>query len=192
MELERTEEGLNAPIFKGIILRSQVYVLLKERYVPFPCLLISKSYLTTWVSAYGRRDGQGRVGGRVLKKEDFVRYYPMKLSLDQMMLSIPDSDRQQFLARAASHASPISLSHCTWVFFLSISVYLFISLSLAIAHVLVLIDGTHVQDFQPYMASCPYTIWEMTRLPRVFNLFRTMGLRHLIVLKRYAQHKVQN
>eukprot|EP00045_Choanoeca_perplexa_P017127 m.242911 g.242911 ORF g.242911 m.242911 type:complete len:811 (+) comp17456_c0_seq2:52-2484(+) len=39
-------------------------------------------------------------------------------------------------------------------------------------------------DLTPYMSPCPFTVWDDTRLPRVFNLFRTMGLRHLVVLKR--------
>lgn len=39
-------------------------------------------------------------------------------------------------------------------------------------------------DVSPYMNLHPYTVHEEMSLPRVFNLFRTMGLRHIIVLVR--------
>ena len=39
------------------------------------------------------------------------------------------------------------------------------------------------QDVSDYMNPCPYTISHEAPLPQVFNLFRTMGLRHLPVLK---------
>lgn len=38
------------------------------------------------------------------------------------------------------------------------------------------------QDVTPYMNSCPYTVSPNTRISQVFNLFRTMGLRHLPVV----------
>jgi CBS domain-containing protein len=37
-------------------------------------------------------------------------------------------------------------------------------------------------DISPYMSSSPYTVYSHTSLTRVFNIFRTMGLRHLVVL----------
>eukprot|EP01147_Barroeca_monosierra_P005723 gene5723-7257_t len=39
-------------------------------------------------------------------------------------------------------------------------------------------------DFKTYMSPSPYTVWSDTSVSRVFNLFRTMGLRHLVVLDR--------
>ncbi len=39
------------------------------------------------------------------------------------------------------------------------------------------------QDISLYMNPCPYTISRETPLPQVFNLFRTMGLRHLPVVE---------
>lgn len=38
------------------------------------------------------------------------------------------------------------------------------------------------QDVTPYMNPCPYTVSPHTRISQVFNLFRTMGLRHLPVV----------
>lgn len=38
------------------------------------------------------------------------------------------------------------------------------------------------QDVTPYMNPCPYTVSPNTRISQVFNLFRTMGLRHLPVV----------
>ncbi|KAL5491616.1 hypothetical protein EMCRGX_G016934 [Ephydatia muelleri] len=38
-------------------------------------------------------------------------------------------------------------------------------------------------DLSPYMNPCPYLITSKSPLPQVFNLFRTMGLRHLPVIK---------
>lgn len=38
------------------------------------------------------------------------------------------------------------------------------------------------QDVTPYMNPCPYTVSPHTRMSQVFNLFRTMGLRHLPVV----------
>eukprot|EP00056_Hartaetosiga_gracilis_P005694 m.87790 g.87790 ORF g.87790 m.87790 type:complete len:868 (+) comp12249_c0_seq2:3-2606(+) len=38
-------------------------------------------------------------------------------------------------------------------------------------------------DMQPYMALCPYVVWKDSTVSRCFNLFRTMGLRHLVVVE---------
>lgn len=38
------------------------------------------------------------------------------------------------------------------------------------------------QDVTPYMNPCPYTVSPNTHISQVFNLFRTMGLRHLPVV----------
>ncbi|XP_077407329.1 H(+)/Cl(-) exchange transporter 6 isoform X1 [Vanacampus margaritifer] len=39
-----------------------------------------------------------------------------------------------------------------------------------------------IVDVTPYMNPCPYTVSPNTRISQVFNLFRTMGLRHLPVV----------
>ncbi|XP_061829246.2 H(+)/Cl(-) exchange transporter 6 isoform X1 [Nerophis lumbriciformis] len=39
-----------------------------------------------------------------------------------------------------------------------------------------------IVDVTPYMNPCPYTVSPSTRISQVFNLFRTMGLRHLPVV----------
>lgn len=39
-----------------------------------------------------------------------------------------------------------------------------------------------VQDVTPYMNHSPYTVNPDTSVPRVFHLFRSMGLRHLPVV----------
>lgn len=46
----------------------------------------------------------------------------------------------------------------------------------------VLMHCVCVQDVTPYMNPCPYTVSPNTRVSQVFNLFRTMGLRHLPVV----------
>ena len=40
-----------------------------------------------------------------------------------------------------------------------------------------------LQDLSLYMNPSPYTISHQAPLPQVFNLFRTMGLRHLPVMR---------
>ena len=40
-----------------------------------------------------------------------------------------------------------------------------------------------LQDISLYMNPSPYTISHQAPLPQVFNLFRTMGLRHLPVIR---------
>ncbi|KNC83041.1 hypothetical protein SARC_04689 [Sphaeroforma arctica JP610] len=45
-------------------------------------------------------------------------------------------------------------------------------------------DGQLFMDLTPYMHPCPYTVLHIAPLPRVFNLFRTMGLRQLPVTDR--------
>jgi len=42
-------------------------------------------------------------------------------------------------------------------------------------------------DLAPYMNPTPYTVHEMTSLPRVFWLFRALGLRHLVVVNNRYQ-----
>ena len=37
-------------------------------------------------------------------------------------------------------------------------------------------------DLRPYMNPVPYSVRESSPLSRVFTLFRTMGLRHLVVV----------
>lgn len=43
------------------------------------------------------------------------------------------------------------------------------------------------QDVTPYMNPCPYVVFPWTPVPLVFNLFRTMGLRHLPVVNNKGQ-----
>uniref|UniRef100_A0A671X739 Chloride channel protein n=1 Tax=Sparus aurata TaxID=8175 RepID=A0A671X739_SPAAU len=47
---------------------------------------------------------------------------------------------------------------------------------------LTLLNPRMIVDVTPYMNSCPYTVSPNTRISQVFNLFRTMGLRHLPVV----------
>ncbi|XP_068602750.1 H(+)/Cl(-) exchange transporter 6 [Brachionichthys hirsutus] len=47
---------------------------------------------------------------------------------------------------------------------------------------LALLDPRMIVDVAPYMNPCPYTVSPNTRTSQVFNLFRTMGLRHLPVV----------
>ncbi|XP_062566796.1 H(+)/Cl(-) exchange transporter 7-like isoform X2 [Saccostrea cucullata] len=42
-------------------------------------------------------------------------------------------------------------------------------------------EMTYVMDLKPYYNPSPYTVEQKFSLPRVFNLFRGLGLRHLIV-----------
>jgi len=44
-----------------------------------------------------------------------------------------------------------------------------------------------LQDLKPYMNPCPYTVYPNTPVPQVFNLFRSMGLRHLPVVSHDGQ-----
>ncbi|XP_035512312.1 chloride transport protein 6 isoform X2 [Morone saxatilis] len=46
---------------------------------------------------------------------------------------------------------------------------------------LALLNPRMIVDVTPYMNPCPYTVSPNTRISQVFNLFRTMGLRHLPV-----------
>ncbi|XP_051281975.1 H(+)/Cl(-) exchange transporter 6 isoform X1 [Dicentrarchus labrax] len=46
---------------------------------------------------------------------------------------------------------------------------------------LALLNPRMIVDATPYMNPCPYTVSPNTRISQVFNLFRTMGLRHLPV-----------
>ncbi|XP_032422394.1 chloride transport protein 6 [Xiphophorus hellerii] len=47
---------------------------------------------------------------------------------------------------------------------------------------LALLNPRMIVDVTPYMNTCPYTVSPNTRISQVFNLFRTMGLRHLPVV----------
>ncbi|XP_074537639.1 H(+)/Cl(-) exchange transporter 6 [Halichoeres trimaculatus] len=47
---------------------------------------------------------------------------------------------------------------------------------------LALLNPRMIVDVTPYMNPCPYTVSPNTRISQVFNLFRTMGLRHLPVV----------
>lgn len=47
------------------------------------------------------------------------------------------------------------------------------------------------QDVTPYMNPCPYTVSPNTRISQVFNLFRTMGLRHLPVVNAVGEVRAQ-
>uniref|UniRef100_A0A0L8GTH4 CBS domain-containing protein n=1 Tax=Octopus bimaculoides TaxID=37653 RepID=A0A0L8GTH4_OCTBM len=38
------------------------------------------------------------------------------------------------------------------------------------------------EDVSPYMNPCPYTVYPNTPVSQVFQLFRSMGLRHLPVV----------
>ncbi|RLO13055.1 hypothetical protein DYB28_004410, partial [Aphanomyces astaci] len=44
-------------------------------------------------------------------------------------------------------------------------------------------------DLTPYMNPTPHTIQDQTPVPRAFRLFRSLGLRHLVVLNRHNQVK---
>ncbi|XP_002740900.1 H(+)/Cl(-) exchange transporter 6 [Saccoglossus kowalevskii] len=44
------------------------------------------------------------------------------------------------------------------------------------------INPRMIMDVTPYMNPCPYTVSAHTPVPHVYNLFRTMGLRHIIVI----------
>lgn len=48
-------------------------------------------------------------------------------------------------------------------------------------------DQQKIMDVTPYMNPCPYMVFPWTPVPLVFNLFRTMGLRHLIVVNTKGQ-----
>lgn len=48
-------------------------------------------------------------------------------------------------------------------------------------------DQQKIMDVTPYMNPCPYMVYPWTPVPLVFNLFRTMGLRHLIVINTKGQ-----
>ncbi|CAB1329619.1 unnamed protein product, partial [Coregonus sp. 'balchen'] len=47
---------------------------------------------------------------------------------------------------------------------------------------LALLNPRMIVDVTPYMNPCPYTVSPNTHVSQVFNLFRTMGLRHLPVV----------
>jgi CBS-domain-containing membrane protein len=44
-------------------------------------------------------------------------------------------------------------------------------------------------DLTPYMNPTPHIIQEQTPVPRAFRLFRSLGLRHLVVLNRRNEVK---
>lgn len=37
-------------------------------------------------------------------------------------------------------------------------------------------------DLRPYCDTAPYTVYEAASVPRAYRLFRTVGMRHLLVL----------
>ena len=47
--------------------------------------------------------------------------------------------------------------------------------------------GGHLVDVTSHMHPCPYTVHPCSPLPPVFNLFRTMGLRHLPVVNKRGE-----
>lgn len=49
------------------------------------------------------------------------------------------------------------------------------------------ISDNMVVDLKPYINPCPYTVYPNTPVPQVFNLFRSMGLRHLPVVSHDGQ-----
>ncbi|KAJ8321227.1 hypothetical protein KUTeg_001221 [Tegillarca granosa] len=49
------------------------------------------------------------------------------------------------------------------------------------------IDHNMVLNVEKYMNPCPYTVFPNTPVPQVFNLFRSMGLRHLPVVSHEGQ-----
>lgn len=48
-------------------------------------------------------------------------------------------------------------------------------------------DTQYIIDVKPYMNATPYTVYPDTSVPQVFNLFRSMGLRHLPVVDHFGQ-----
>ncbi|XP_063965630.1 H(+)/Cl(-) exchange transporter 6-like [Lytechinus pictus] len=49
------------------------------------------------------------------------------------------------------------------------------------------INANMIVDVSKYMTPCPYTVYPDTPAPKVFNLFRTMGLRHLPVVNCFGE-----
>lgn len=49
------------------------------------------------------------------------------------------------------------------------------------------LNNSKLVDIVPYMNPCPYTVYPTTPVPQVFNLFRSMGLRHLPVVSHEGQ-----
>ncbi|XP_021372937.1 chloride transport protein 6-like [Mizuhopecten yessoensis] len=49
------------------------------------------------------------------------------------------------------------------------------------------LNQSKLVDVVPYMNPCPYTVYPTTPVPQVFNLFRSMGLRHLPVVSHEGQ-----
>ena len=62
-----------------------------------------------------------------------------------------------------------------------------VQLLLLLFVIIIIIFSCASQDVTPYMTPCPYTVSTLSPIPYVFNLFRTMGLRHLPVLDSMGQ-----
>ncbi|XP_034733776.1 chloride transport protein 6-like [Etheostoma cragini] len=56
---------------------------------------------------------------------------------------------------------------------------------------LALLNPRMIVDVTPYMNPCPYTVSPNTHISQVFNLFRTMGLRHLPVVNAVGEPGVR-
>ncbi|KAK2167559.1 hypothetical protein LSH36_26g05031 [Paralvinella palmiformis] len=42
-------------------------------------------------------------------------------------------------------------------------------------------------DLTPFMNPAPYNVYDNTSLPRIFKLFRGLGLRHLVVIDKHNE-----
>lgn len=65
------------------------------------------------------------------------------------------------------------------------------SLSDIISLIYLNVSYSFLQDVTPYMNPCPYTVSPNTRVSQVFNLFRTMGLRHLPVVNAVGEVRLR-
>jgi len=49
------------------------------------------------------------------------------------------------------------------------------------------VDRELLMDLRPYTNTAPYSIQETASVQRAYNLFRSLGLRFLVVVNRYNQ-----